>query len=115
MFLMGFNLGFNCNLIVMINIIELSSLIFFFLHEAKAENPIPLSIFRNRDLNGDLIYLQLPGVPSYVVNTYLPMWAQALLGMSALMGGMTLIPNSVVEIAASQTVATIQEKLELLP
>ena len=39
------------------------------------------------------------------------MWAQALLGMSALMGGMTLIPNSVVEIIASQTVATIQEKI----
>lgn len=31
------------------------------------------------------------------------------------MGGMTLIPNSVVEIIASQTVATIQEKLKLLP
>ncbi len=41
----------------------------------------------------------------------MPMWAQALLGLSALIGGMTLIPNSIVEIIASQSVAAIQEHM----
>ena len=82
------------------------------LFRSRAENPIiPLSIFTNHDLNGDLILFATTWGAFIAVNTYLPMWAQALLGMSALMGGMTLIPNSIVEIIASQTVATIQEKI----
>lgn len=114
MFLMGIQLlGLTATWIVVgLILLSLVLLIFFFLHEAKAENPIiPLSIFRNRDLNGDLILFATTWGAFIAVNTYLPMWAQALLGMSALMGGMTLIPNSVVEIIASQTVATIQEKI----
>lgn len=113
-FLMGIQLlGLTATWIVVGFILfSLVLLIFFFLHEAKAENPIiPLSIFSNHDLNGDLILFATTWGALIAVNTYLPMWAQALLGMSALMGGMTLIPNSIVEIIASQTVATIQEKI----
>lgn len=87
-------------------------IIFFFLHEAKAKNPIiPLSVFKNRDLNGDFLLFAFTWGAFLAVNTYLPMWAQALLGLSALLGGMTLIPNSIVEIIASQKVATIQEHM----
>ena len=114
MFLMGIQLlGLTATWIVVgLILFSLVLLIFFFLHEAKAENPIiPLSIFSNHDLNGDLILFATTWGAFIAVNTYLPMWAQALLGMSALMGGMTLIPNSIVEIIASQTVATIQEKI----
>ena len=114
MFLMGIQLlGLTATWIVVgLILFSLVLLIFFFLHEAKAENPIiPLSIFSNHDLNGDLILFATTWGALIAVNTYLPMWAQALLGMSALMGGMTLIPNSIVEIIASQTVATIQEKI----
>lgn len=114
MFLMGIQLlGLTATWIVVgLILFSLVLLIFFFLHEAKAENPIiPLSIFSNHDLNGDLILFATMWGAFIAVNTYLPMWAQALLGMSALMGGMTLIPNSIVEIIASQTVATIQEKI----
>lgn len=113
-FLMGIQLlGLTATWIVVgLILFSLVLLIFFFLHEAKAENPIiPLSIFSNHDLNGDLILFTTTWGAFIAVNTYLPMWAQALLGMSALMGGMTLIPNSIVEIIASQTVATIQEKI----
>ncbi len=113
-FLMGIQLlGLTATWIVVgLILFSLVLLIFFFLHEAKAENPIiPLSIFSNHDLNGDLILFATTWGALIAVNTYLPMWAQALLGMSALMGGMTLIPNSIVEIIASQTVATIQEKI----
>lgn len=114
MFLMGIQLlGLTATWIVVgLILFSLVLLIFFFLHEAKAENPIiPLSIFSNHNLNGDLILFATTWGAFIAVNTYLPMWAQALLGMSALMGGMTLIPNSIVEIIASQTVATIQEKI----
>ncbi|MCT3386073.1 MFS transporter [Lactobacillus johnsonii] len=113
-FLMGIQLlGLTATWIVVgLILFSLVLLIFFFLHEAKAENPIiPLSIFSNHDLNGDLILFATTWGAFIAVNIYLPMWAQALLGMSALMGGMTLIPNSIVEIIASQTVATIQEKI----
>ncbi|AEB92852.1 major facilitator superfamily permease [Lactobacillus johnsonii DPC 6026] len=113
-FLMGIQLlGLTATWIVVgLILFSLVLLIFFFLHEAKAENPIiPLSIFSNHDLNGDLILFATTWGALIAVNTYLSMWAQALLGMSALMGGMTLIPNSIVEIIASQTVATIQEKI----
>lgn len=99
-------------IVVGLILLSIVLLIFFFFHEAKTENPIiPLSIFRNHDLNGDFILFATTWGAFIAVNTYLPMWAQALLGMSALMGGMTLIPNSIVEIIASQTVATIQEKI----
>lgn len=114
MFLMGIQLlGLTATWIVVgLILFSLVLLIFFFLHEAKAKNPIiPLSIFSNHDLNGDLILFATTWGAFIAVNIYLPMWAQALLGMSALMGGMTLIPNSIVEIIASQTVATIQEKI----
>lgn len=80
--------------------------------EKRAVNPIiPLSIFRNKKLDIDFILFALAWGAFVAINTYMPMWAQALLGMSALIGGMTLIPNSVVEILASQVVAPIQEKL----
>lgn len=114
LFLMGIQLlGIAKNVVVAILIIV--SLIFlglFLWREKRAQNPIiPLTIFKKKDLNGDFLLFAFTWGAFIAVNTYLPMWAQALLGMSALLGGMTLIPNSVVEIIASQTVATIQEHL----
>lgn len=113
-FLMGIQLlGLASNWVVVLSIIcSLFLAALFFYREKQAENPIiPLSIFKKRDLNGDFLLFAFTWGAFIAVNTYLPMWAQALLGMSALLGGMTLIPNSVVEIIASQTVATIQEHL----
>ncbi|WP_297817602.1 MFS transporter [uncultured Lactobacillus sp.] len=113
-FLLGIQLiGLTAGWIVTgLILLSLVLIIFFFLHEAKAKNPIiPLSVFKNRDLNGDFLLFAFTWGAFIAVNTYLPMWAQALLGLSALLGGMTLIPNSIVEIIASQTVATIQEHL----
>ena len=92
--------------------ISLLLILGFFQREKRAENPIiPLTIFKKHDLNGDFVLFAFTWGAFIAINTYLPMWAQALLGMSALAGGMALIPNSVIEIIASQTVATIQEHL----
>lgn len=102
----------STSLVILLIVMSLFILGGFFYHESRAENPIiPLALFKNRDLNGDFILFALSWGAFLAVNTYLPMWAQAILGMSALMGGMTLIPNSIFEIIASQLVATIQEHL----
>ena len=102
----------STSLVILLIVMSLFILSGFFYHESRAENPIiPLALFKNRDLNGDFILFALSWGAFLAVNTYLPMWAQAILGMSALMGGMTLIPNSIFEIIASQLVATIQEHL----
>ena len=102
----------SISLVILLIVMSLFILSGFFYHESRAENPIiPLALFKNRDLNGDFILFALSWGAFLAVNTYLPMWAQAILGMSALMGGMTLIPNSIFEIIASQLVATIQEHL----
>lgn len=114
MFLMGIQLlGIAANwLVALLIVISLIVAFAFFKREQHAKNPIiPLTIFQKHELNGDFLLFAFTWGAFIAINTYLPMWAQALLGMSALVGGMTLIPNSVVEIAASQTVATIQEHL----
>jgi hypothetical protein len=52
---------------------------------------------------GDFILFALAWGAYISVNTYLPMWSQAILGTSALIGGITLIPNSILDIAGSQS------------
>ena len=72
--------------------------------EKKAESPIvPLSVFANRALVGDFVLFALAWGAYIAVNTYLPMWSQAILGTSALIGGVTLIPNSILDIGGSQS------------
>lgn len=79
-------------------------LVWFILVEKKAESPIvPLSVFTNKALVGDFILFAFAWGAYIAVNTYLPMWSQAILGTSALIGGMTLIPNSIFDIAGSQS------------
>ncbi|MBD5431334.1 MAG: MFS transporter [Lactobacillus sp.] len=114
LFLIGIQmLGIAANWIVaLFIIIGIGLAVGFIWNEKKARNPIiPLTIFKKHELNGDFLLFATTWGAFIAVNTYLPMWAQALLGMSALVGGMTLIPNSVVEIIASQTVATLQEHI----
>lgn len=44
------------------------------------------------------------------INTYLPMWAQGLLGTTALIGGMTLIPNSLVDVVGTLVVNPLKAR-----
>ncbi|NRO37483.1 Multidrug resistance protein 3 [Lactobacillus helveticus] len=105
--------GLTANWIVIsLIIISLVFIVLFFIRENHAANPIiPVSLFKNKDLDGDFLLFAFTWGAFIAVNTYMPMWAQALLGLSALLGGMTLIPNSIVEIIASQSVAAIQEHM----
>lgn len=113
-FLMGVQLvGLTASWIVIsLIIVSLVFIVLFFIRENHAQNPIiPMSLFKNKDLDGDILLFAFTWGAFIAVNTYLPMWAQALLGLSALLGGMTLIPNSIVEIIASQSVVAIQDHL----
>lgn len=113
-FLMGVQLvGLTASWIVIsLIIVSLVFIVLFFIRENHAQNPIiPVSLFNNKDLDGDFLLFAFTWGAFIAVNTYLPMWAQALLGLSALLGGMTLIPNSIVEIIASQSVVAIQDHL----
>lgn len=79
-------------------ILGLIILIFFFKHEAHDSNPvIPISMFKNKALVGDLLLFTFTWGAFLAINTYMPMWAQGLLGTTALIGGMTLIPNSIAD------------------
>lgn len=112
LFLIGIQLtGLSSSwLIITAILISIVLMILFFIHEKDAKNPIiPVALFEDKSLDGDFLLFAFTWGAFLAVNTYLPMWAQALLGMTALLGGMTLIPNSIVEIISSQTVATIQE------
>lgn len=113
-FLMGVQLvGLTASWIVIsLIIVSLVFIVLFFIRENHAQNPIiPVSLFKNKDLDGDFLLFAFTWGAFIAVNTYLPMWVQALLGLSALLGGMTLIPNSIVEIIASQSVVAIQDHL----
>lgn len=82
-FLIGIQmLGLASNLLVaLFIIIGIAMLVWFILVEKKAESPIvPLSVFTNKALVGDFILFAF-----------------------ALIGGMTLIPNSIFDIAGSQS------------
>ena len=105
-FLIGIQmLGLASNFLVAIFvIIGIVMLVWFILVEKKAASPIvPLSVFTNKALVGDFILFAFAWGAYIAVNTYLPMWSQAILGTTALIGGMTLIPNSIFDIAGSQS------------
>jgi MFS family permease len=105
--LIGIASGRIVTLLIIVSLVLLAG---FFEYERRAANPIiPLSLFKKRNLNGDFLLFALTWGAFIAVNTYLPMWAQALLGMSALLGGMTMIPNSITNIVSSQFVAPLQE------
>ena len=83
----------------------------FFKYEAKVKNPvIPIEMFKNKPLVGDLLLFVFTWGAFLAVNTYLPMWAQGLLGTTALIGGMTLVPNSIADTVGTQVVNQMKAK-----
>lgn len=79
--------------------------------EKKAIDPVmPLHIFKDRLLVLDFALFAVIWGTSIAFNTYIPLWAQGLLGLSALMGGLTQIPASVFDFAGSQLSASIRER-----
>lgn len=79
--------------------------------DRKAVDPIvPGRLFKNRELVLDfLLFVIIWGsFIAYVI--YIPMWAQGILGLSALLGGMTQIPGAITNFLGSELVPFVQEK-----
>lgn len=96
--------------IVGLIIIGILILALFFRYEKGVKNPVvPIEMFKNRALVGDLLLFAVTWGAFLSVNTYLPMWAQGLLATSALLGGVTLVPNSIADAVGTQLVNKFQE------
>ncbi|WP_125764072.1 MFS transporter [Companilactobacillus hulinensis] len=79
--------------------------------DSKAEDPIvPSRLLTNKDLVIDFILFVIIWGSFIAFITYIPMWAQGILGLSALMGGMTQIPGAATNIIGSESVSFLQTK-----
>ena len=84
----------------------------FFKVEKNADDPIiPNRLFKNGSLVVDFILFALLWGAFVAFNIYIPMWAQGLLGLSALLGGVTQIPGAITNFAGSMTGPAIYRKL----
>ncbi|TDG80726.1 hypothetical protein C5L34_000927 [Lentilactobacillus hilgardii] len=87
-------------------------LIIMFRNEDRVTDPIiPSRLFRNRPLMIDFALFTLIWGAFIGFLIYSPMWAQGLLGTSALIGGATQIPGSVTDFLGSGTVAPMRRFL----
>ncbi len=77
-------------------LIGLSGLILLLKIEEKAVDPIiPNRLFKNPQLVLDFLLFAILWGSFIAFNIYVPMWAQGLLGTTALIGGATQIPSSI--------------------
>lgn len=100
------------SLVSILIIVGLILLIVLFKVEEKAADPIiPNRLFKNGPLLVDFILFALLWGAFVAFNIYIPMWAQGLLGLSALIGGATQIPGSITNFAGSVVGASMQSRL----
>lgn len=78
--------------------------------EATVPDPIiPRRLFKNRSLIIDFALFALIWGAFLGFLTYIPMWAQGILGTSALIGGATQIPSSFTNFIGSGSVAALRK------
>ncbi|MDM8331837.1 MFS transporter [Limosilactobacillus pontis] len=79
--------------------------------DSRAPDPIvPSRLFKNRELVIDFSLFVIIWGSFIAFITYIPMWAQGLLGLSALLGGMTQIPGAVTNFIGSELVPFLQDR-----
>ncbi|WP_155286344.1 MFS transporter [Lacticaseibacillus zhaodongensis] len=80
--------------------------------EKRADDPIiPGRLFKNTDLLVDFGLFTIIWGAFMAFVTYGPMWAQALLGLSALVGGCTQIPSSLTNFAGATIAAPFRHRV----
>ena len=80
--------------------------------EDQVSDPIvPNRLFRNSKLVIDLIIFAVLWGAFVAFNIYVPMWAQGIMGLSALIGGMTQIPGSIANFVGSELAPIAQPKI----
>lgn len=97
--------------VAVLAVIGLALLVWMVKVDGKAVDPIiPSRLFRNRELVIDFLLFVIIWGSFIAFVTYIPMWAQGLLGLSALLGGMTQIPGAVTNFIGSELVPFLQDR-----
>ena len=87
-------------------------LILFWKNEQRVNDPIiPTHLFKFSKLVKDLVIFALAWGGTISFSIYAPMWAQGLLAMTALVGGMTQIPGSIFDFVGSQLTHSFRRKI----
>ncbi len=113
-FLIGIQLLGVSSIYTVLAFIVIGALLIFWMSrvENKVEDPIvPNRLFKNEKLVIDLILFALLWGSFVAFNIYIPMWAQGIMGLSALIGGMTQIPGAIANFIGSELEPLIQRKM----
>ncbi|KRL28042.1 MFS family major facilitator transporter [Limosilactobacillus frumenti DSM 13145] len=80
--------------------------------DRQAVDPIvPSRLFTNHELVLDFLLFIIIWGSFIAFIIYIPMWAQGILGLSALLGGMTQIPGAFTNFLGSELVPFVQDRL----
>lgn len=102
----------SLTLIIGLIVAGLALLVVLYRVEDRAADPIvPNRLFKNLQLVTDFILFVVLWGAFIAFNIYIPMWAQGLLGLSALLGGMTQIPGAVTNLIGSLAGPAVQPRL----
>ena len=98
--------------ILLLLVLGVALLVCLFKVDQQAADPIvPSRLFTNHELLVDFILFIVIWGSFIAFVTYIPMWAQGILGLLALLGGITQIPGAVTNFIGSELVPMLQEKL----
>lgn len=85
----------------------------FFKRERVAEDPIiPIRLFKNRKLVTSFVLFALIWGAFIAFNVYVPMWAQRIIGTSAIIGGATQIPSAITNFFGSESVSYLKSRFK---
>lgn len=82
-------------------------LIMFRLESRSEDAIVPTRFFTNQQLLLDFLFFMIMWGAFIAFLTYVPMWAQGILGLSAFLGGVTQIPGAITNFLGSELVAVI--------
>lgn len=90
-------------------VVALGLLVAMLMVENRAVDPIiPSRLFKNHNLVIDFVLFALIWGAFVGFNIYIPMWAQGLMGTTAIIGGVTQVPGSLTNFAGSESVAALR-------
>lgn len=113
-FLIGIQLLGVSSIAITVGFIVMGALLIYWMSrvENKAADPIvPNRLFKNEKLVIDLILFALLWGSFVAFNIYIPMWAQGIMGLTALIGGMTQIPGAIANFIGSELEPFMQRKM----
>ena len=113
-FLIGIQMLGVSSIFVTLGFVALGAVLIFWMSrvENRVDDPIvPNRLFKNEKLVIDLILFALLWGSFVAFNIYIPMWAQGIMGLSALVGGMTQIPGAIANFFGSELEPFMQRKM----